>query len=261
MRAVLCDIDGVVHQHGQAIAGAAEALNWLAQQQIPLRFITNTTSKTPQAMATELNACGLNVDPAHIINPTRAACRWLTQQGIERVHTLVAPGIAGEFRDFATDDQQPQAVVVGDVGQGFCFDSLNRVFRLLMQDTSLPLLALGMTRYYADGEGLNLDLGPFIKALEYATGREALVMGKPAALVFQMALAELGVSPDQAVMIGDDRLSDVLAAQRAGITGVLVRTGKFRAGDDAADGDGKRPDHVLASVAGLPALLQALKPC
>ena len=255
MRAVLFDIDGVLAQKGAAIAGAATTLQQLSAAGIPFRFITNTTSKSPQQMARELNAWGLAVDDAHIFNPTRTACRWLNQQGIERLALLVPPGIEAEFSAFTAVTETPQAVVVGDVAAGFSFANMNQLFRLLMADTGIPLIALGMTRYFAAADGLQLDVGPFIKALEYASGRRAVVMGKPDKTVFELALADMGVTATEAIMLGDDRFSDVLAAQTLGITGVLVRTGKYQPGDDAADASGLKPDHVIDSVAGLPALL------
>ena len=64
----------------------------------------------------------------------------------------------------------------------------------------------------------------------------------------------LGVPADRAAMVGDDIVNDVLGAQASGITGVLVRTGKFRPTDLERD-DGT-PDHVLDSFADLPALLR-----
>lgn len=253
-RAVLFDIDGVLHQQGQAIAGAAATLAWLDAQGIPYRFITNTTSKSLAQMAAALQAEGVPVKQQAIFNPTRTACGWLQQQGISRLHLLVPPGIRAEFAAFTTG-AEPQAVVIGDVARDFTFDNLNPVFRLLMDNPQMPLLALGMTRYFAGEDGLQMDVGPFIKALEYACGRPALVMGKPDAAVFELALADMGVVAADALMLGDDRFSDVLAAQQLGITGVLVRSGKYRAGDELADAQGHRPDHVIASVADLPALL------
>jgi HAD superfamily hydrolase (TIGR01458 family) len=111
------------------------------------------------------------------------------------------------------------------------------------------LIALGMSRYAQGDTGLVLDVAPFIKALEYAADCEAVVMGKPAKAFFEAALRVLGTKTTETVMIGDDIHSDVAGAQAAGLTGILVRTGKFR----TADLDGAvRPDAVLGSVADLP---------
>ena len=84
----------------------------------------------------------------------------------------------------------------------------------------------------------------------------AEVTGKPAEAFFTAALGAVGAVPAQAVMVGDDIDNDVLAAQRLGITGVLVKTGKYR--DSTTRAAPAAPDYVLDSVADLPALLAGL---
>lgn len=258
MRAILFDIDGVLLQNGSAIDGAAATLSWVQRHAIPFRLLTNTTSRNRASICAGLNRHGLQVSETDIITPPVAARQWLQQQQCERVELLVPDGIRGEF---AVSDASPavDAIVVGDLGAGFTFERLNSAFRLLMDNPQAALVALGMTRYFAGSDGLQLDVGPFIKALEYASGRQAQVMGKPAAAFFRLALDELGVSADQTLMIGDDRLGDVLGAQACGIHGCLVRTGKYRKGDELADADGLAAQYVLDSVADLPALWARLQ--
>jgi ribonucleotide monophosphatase NagD (HAD superfamily) len=104
-------------------------------------------------------------------------------------------------------------------------------------------------------DGLSLDVGPFVAALEYAARTEAFVVGKPAPAFFSTALAGTGADPSRAAMIGDDVESDVGGALRAGLAGILVRTGKYR--EDALRASGVRPTLVIDSIADLPALLEA----
>ena len=143
-------------------------------------------------------------------------------------------------------------VVVGDLGEGWSFQVLNRAFRLLQSTPVAELIALGLTRFWQAGDELRLDTAPFVAALECATGRHAIVMGKPAHAFFQAAVKRLGVAAEDVLMIGDDVRVDVGGAQQAGLKGALVKTGKYRTGD--LDGSVK-PDFVLDSVAGLRALL------
>jgi HAD superfamily hydrolase (TIGR01458 family) len=146
-------------------------------------------------------------------------------------------------------EQGARWVVVGDLGTGWDFATLNRAFRLLQSDPAAELVALGMTRFWQAGDGLRLDAGPYVAALEYATGRKALVLGKPAAAFFHAATRKLGVTPADTVMIGDDIVTDIGGAQQAGLKGVLVKTGKFRPGDLES---GTKPDAVLDSITALP---------
>jgi ribonucleotide monophosphatase NagD (HAD superfamily) len=128
---------------------------------------------------------------------------------------------------------------------------LDRVFHALLGGARL--VAMGRTLYWRTDAGMQLDTSAFLAGLEQASGVEAVVTGKPAAAFFATVLDALGAAASQTVMVGDDIPADVLAAQDHGITGVLVRTGKFR--PEALAGAPGRPDHVIDSVVGLPGLL------
>jgi HAD superfamily hydrolase (TIGR01458 family) len=131
------------------------------------------------------------------------------------------------------------------------YGNLNHAFRLVMDGAAL----VGMHRnlYWRTADGLALDGGAYLAALEEATGTAATICGKPSARFFAAALDALGVAADRAIMVGDDIVNDVVGAQRAGVPGVLVRTGKFLPGDL----DKGRPDRTIDSIADLPRLLGA----
>jgi ribonucleotide monophosphatase NagD (HAD superfamily) len=105
--------------------------------------------------------------------------------------------------------------------------------------------------YWRTAEGLQLDGGAFVAALEAASGVAPVVCGKPSPAYFDAALGSMGVRAGRAAMVGDDVVNDVLGAQSAGLTGVLVRTGKFRPGDLERGS----PDELVDSIADVPALL------
>jgi HAD superfamily hydrolase (TIGR01458 family) len=181
------------------------------------------------------------------------ARKWLLENAPGPVALFVPEATHEDFSGIPVFDRAANslaAVVVGDFGEAWTFETLNRAFTLLMKDSKPALVALGMTRYWRSDSGLRLDAGPFIKALEYAAGCTAAVMGKPSGLFFQIALESVGCKADDAIMIGDDIVGDVHAAQLCGLRGILVRTGKFR----PADLKGKIVPHaVLDSIADLPA--------
>ena len=81
-----------------------------------------------------------------------------------------------------------------------------------MSDPRPPLIALGLTRYWRAEDGLRLDVGAFVRALEYATGCTAVVLGKPDPVFYGAAVEALGLQPNQVVMVGDDVRSDVEGA-------------------------------------------------
>jgi phospholysine phosphohistidine inorganic pyrophosphate phosphatase len=182
-----------------------------------------------------------------------AAAEWLRGHQAQEIALFVRPSTRREFADLPCLPEQAEegasSVVVGDLGEHWDYRTLNRAFRLLHHNPQAPLIALGMTRYWRAADGISLDVGPFVAALEYATGRKALVFGKPAVPFFCAATERLGLPPNQVLMIGDDLETDIGGAQAAGLPGALVKTGKFRPADLDRSA---RPDVVLDSMADLP---------
>lgn len=253
MRGVLLDLDGVVYVGEQPVAGAAGTIEWLTRECVPFCFLTNTTSRPRQAIVAKLAGLGITAGADQVLTPAVAAVAWLRRHDIDRPAVFVPGATAAEFGPLHPlpdgVEQGAGAVVIGDLGDGWNFPTLNRALRLLMSNAGVPLVALGMTRYWRAEDGLRLDAGAFVRALEYATGRTAVVVGKPDPTFYGIAVDALGLTADQVVMVGDDIHTDVEGAQRAGLTGVLVRTGKFSPSDLSG---GVRPDAVLDSVADLP---------
>jgi phospholysine phosphohistidine inorganic pyrophosphate phosphatase len=257
MAALLLDLDGVIYEGDAGIAGAAETVGWFARRGVPHLFLTNTTSRPRSALVQKLAGFGIATDPSRLLTPPVAARHWLGGHIEGPVALFVPSATAREFKglDIAGEDvvEGVGAVVVGDLGEAWDFATLNRAFRLLLAEPRPALVALGLTRFWQAPDGLRLDTGPFVKALEYAAGVEAAVMGKPAAPFFETALEMLGAAPQDTVMVGDDIRGDIEGAAAAGLRTVLVRTGKFRPGDLEL---GITPDAVVDSIADLPAWWQ-----
>ncbi len=253
MRALLFDLDGVLYEADSVIDGAVETLQWCERRQIPHLFVTNTSSKPRSALVERLDAMGLSVSAEQIFAPPVAAREYLSKRNATPLALFVREATRQDFAGLEILDEGAEqgagSVVIGDIGDAWNFATLNRAFRLLMAPSRPVLVALGMSRYAQGDDGLVLDVAPFIKALEHAADCEATVMGKPAHDFFEAAVEKLGISPAEVVMIGDDIRADVGGAQAVGLTGILVRTGKFRPID--LDGD-IRPEAVLDSIVDLP---------
>jgi len=143
-------------------------------------------------------------------------------------YLLVHPDLETEFSGLIS--AEPNAVLVGDAAHAFTYENMNAAFRLLLEGA--PLLAMGVNRYFLEVDKFILDAGPFVAALEYATGTQATVLGKPSREFYREAVASLGCDPGETVMVGDDVEADVIGAIEAGLEALLVRTGKYRAGDE-----------------------------
>ncbi len=252
MRAVLIDIDGVLTVSWQALPGAVRALRQIQDAGSAVRLLTNTTSHTRAEIGELLTDAGFDVDADSILTAPAATAAYLAEHHPGARCLLLNSGdISVDLGDMVLDDSEPDVVVIGGAGREFSYEALDRAFRRLR--AGAPLVAMHRNRYWRTDEGLRLDSGAFVAGLEHAAEVAAVVVGKPAPEFFAAALRSADVAAGDAVMVGDDIESDVLGAQHAGITGVLVRTGKYDSDAvEAAPGD---PDHVLDSFADLPTLL------
>jgi len=254
--AVLLDLDGVIYQSDHAIAGAAEVVAELQQRGTPHLFLTNTTSRPRQSLVDKLDGFGIQTDADHLLTPPVAAARWLLEHQANQVALFVPEATRSDFTDVTPlpedAEQGAGAVVIGDLGEEWNYPRLNRAFRLLKDDPPPHFLVLGLTRFWQADDGLRLDVGAFAAALEFATGRTPLVLGKPAKAFFEVALNLVGTAANQTLMIGDDIQSDVLGADALGMKTALVCTGKYRPEDEA-----HLPSRgqVIGSIADLPTLL------
>lgn len=230
VKGLLIDIAGVLTDGNAAIAGSAEAIRSLQTARFPFRLVTNTTSKPKRRLCLDLADAGFDISPEAVFAPAQSAAAFMLQRKLAP-HLLTAPSLAEDFADLPSKGRI--AVVVGDAGRWFDYNALNAAFRHLMDGAEF--LALAINRRYRDADGgLSLDAGAFVAALEYASERRAVVLGKPAPPFFETAAASMNLALGEVAMIGDDAEADVAGALRAGVAqGYLVRTGKYEKGDEA----------------------------
>ena len=253
----LLDLDGTVYQAAEALPGVPDALRRLRGSGLPLRYVTNATRQPRSAMQEQLAAMDIECEAGDILSAPRATALWLRDHGFEKLQLLVPRATWVDFEDmddwtFELDSEQPEAVVVGDLGPEWSYDLLNRAFRSLI--AGARLVAISRNRYWQDEEGLVLDAGPFVAALENAAGVEARVVGKPSFDFYEAALRDLGVPVQNVCMVGDDLEGDVRGARNVGLLAIAVRTGKYRARDEHVIA--AHADAVLDSLADLPTWLQ-----
>jgi HAD superfamily hydrolase (TIGR01458 family) len=252
IRGFLLDLDGVLHVGDRPVPGAVEVLQELRDRGFPVRFLSNSTRRSRASVAARLRGLEFSIGEQEILTPAVAAASMLGRKG--RSAFLVTTGDV--HRDFGSagvtlTEDHPDAVVIGDAGDRFTYELLNRATRLVL--AGADLIALERDRIWMGAEGPMLSAGPFVAALEYATGKEATCVGKPSPGFFSIALEALGTPASETAMVGDDIESDIGGAQRCGMQGILVRTGKFR--EEILASSGIAPDLIIDSVTDLSALL------
>ncbi len=248
VRGVLLDLEGVLYQSDKSIPGATQTVRLLGRQGLALRFLTNTTTRPRGEVVGRLQAMGFAMERDQVFTPALAAGRLLTEAGSRRVHLAAPADLAEDFAGFELVDEAPDAVILGDLHKGFTWERLDGLFRMLLDGARL--VALHRNRFCRRGTRLALDLGPFVAALEYAAGTTATVCGKPSEAFFAKAVADMGLTRQEVVMVGDDIEADIGGAQAAGLRAIQVETGKYSARD--ASHPEVRPSGRIASIAELP---------
>lgn len=253
IKGVLLDIDGVLYTGDTPVPGAGETIAFLTKNEIPFRCVSNTTRKSTATISKRLKSYGLDVPAEHIFTPATAVVSMLKENDVRNCFLLTCGDVHEDIlKDSITESGfKAGAVVIGDAGDNFDYCSMNQAFRLLNEGASF--YALEKDRYWMDTDGLSLSAGPFVCGLEYATGRSALLVGKPSPAFFNKALGSMKIDASEAVMVGDDINSDVGGAQSAGMRGVLVRTGKFS--EKRLKESGIVPYKIIDSIRDLPVII------
>jgi HAD superfamily hydrolase (TIGR01450 family) len=250
---VLIDFDGVINLGGKPASDAGKFLQYLTERKIPSYIISNSTLRTGDEILAYLSSNSINFGvPA--MTAVDATLHYVKEHyGKISVHCI--PSIKKLFKDFI-DNENPEAVVIGDIGATWNYKLMNDIFRKVKG--GVGLVAMHHNRFwYPDGENLSLDAGAFIKAIEYGAGRESILIGKPSPLYFRTALNLLGFSADdEFFMIGDDLENDIIAAQKIGGRGALIYTGKT--GYPLTGNQNMKPDLEINSLTEMIEILEKI---
>jgi len=265
VRGFVLDADGVLVLQGAALPGSMAAVAALSARGVPFRVVTNFSQLHRSTLAAWFAKGGLTIDSSRIITGTSATAAHTAARHPERpLFVLAAADARREFdgQRLLTADEADAAppgtvaaVVIGDAGDDLSYRNMDVAFRLVRRGAQL--LSMHRNPWWLTARGETLDAGGFVAALEFATGQRALILGKPSPAVFRQAAAGLAedlgrpVARSSIAMVGDDLRADVAAAQRVGMRGILVLSGKTGLADVAAAASaGKRaPDGIAATLA------------
>ncbi len=270
-RALLLDLDGVIVVAGAPVPGAPEAVASLEARGFPYRIVTNTSAVSRATLARWSARIGVPIPAERFESALSASAAWTARAfGGEPLYVLASPDARTEFlgQQLLTHDEAGRsgataaAVVIGDSPEEATYDNLNRAFRLVRGGAVL----VGMHRnpWWLTPEGPTLDSGAFVAGLEFAAEVRARIVGKPSLAFFSIAVADLrrvagrDLARRDIAMIGDDVRSDIRGAQRAGLRGIFVLSGKHGLPDvetAAHERGGRRPDALAPSLAEVVAAL------
>ncbi len=227
IKCVFFDLSGVLFEGTRVIPGAVEAVNKAQASHLDVRFVTNTSRMNRRQLLAGLRDMGFNIHSEQLFTAPDAAKALIRANGW-RPYCLLHKNLEEDFSDI--DQTAPDTVIIGDAADGFCYERLDRAFRLCQ--AGARLIGLGRNRYFKLDGQLHLDAGPFIGAIEYAASCKAIITGKPSCDFFAQVIVSVNAEADEILMVGDDVFGDIQGALQSGMQACLVKTGKYHDGDE-----------------------------
>ncbi len=246
----LVDLDGTLYVGDSLLPGAREFIDKLRKQNRSFRIVSNSTVLSRKQIAERLHRLNIDVAEKEIFTAASATAELLRTFGGVKCYLVVAKDLIEEFSGLEISERNPDYVVLGDIGSAMNYDVMNLVFKLVMGGSEL--IALQKNRFYRDANGLQIDAGSFVAGIEYSTGKQARIIGKPSRQFFNLAVHGIRVETGERwlsaefAMVGDDIEADIKGAMDAGLVGILVRTGKHN--DSYSEHFGIVPDWSFESV-------------
>lgn len=227
-KAVLFDLDGTLIRGEEAIPGAVEFVQELVANGKRIVYLTNNATRTREAVAKLLMGLGFPADPELVLTSSMAAASLLVQAigPGKKVYVVGESGLqlpleAAGFH-VVSEDISVDAVVMG-LDRQVTYRKLELAVRRIYEGAYF--LATNFDRVIPDAAGYAPGAGSLVALVETATGIHPDCAGKPSAHFVQEALKLAGISAHEAVLIGDNPETDMLAAKRAGVYAILVTTG------------------------------------
>ncbi len=251
-KGLLLDIEGVIYEGNRLIDGSIETINKLLTHGFNIKYLTNTTTTSRRLVFEKLIQFKLPLIEPDIFSPAIAANIFLKKKNISRISLFTNQSLQEDFADFVIDDLRPEAIIFGDLYKGFSWKKLNKAFQIILEANPL-IIALHKNRYCKRENKLGLDLGPFVAALEYATSKKSVLIGKPEKNFFNLAIEDMKLKNEEVVMIGDDIFADIGGAKNIFLSTIQVKTGKFQKKDET--NVHLQPDYRINSISELPRIL------
>jgi 4-nitrophenyl phosphatase len=251
IRSFILDMDGVLYRARKPLPGAREFLARLDRTGTPFLLVTNNGTRTPGQYVARLAEMGIAIEPERLLTSAQATARYLaclappgTRMfviGMDGVRTaLVEQGFE------LVDSRQVDYVVVG-VDFRLTYPQL-RTAALAIRDGA-RFVATNPDRTFPAEDGLIPGCGAILAALEAATDVRPTVIGKPAPVMFEQALVQLGTPRQETAVVGDSLETDIRGGQAAGLTTLMVLTGV--SSRDDLERSPLKPDRVFDSIAAL----------
>jgi len=224
IKPILIDLDGVLKLGKSPAPDVKEFLDFIKENKIPACVLSNSTLRTGEMVKEFFTSHNIEIG-IPVITAFDATVSYV-KKNYKKVQVYCRDYLIHHFEGLI-DDENPEAIIIGDIEDRWNYQIVNEIFKKIFNGADL--IAMHKNKYWYPADELMIDAGAFVNAIEFASGKEAILIGKPSSLYFEAALESINSKIENGFyMIGDDIENDVQAAQRIGGTGILMYTGKTK---------------------------------
>jgi HAD superfamily hydrolase (TIGR01458 family) len=223
-KTLLIDLDDVLKLGDSPAPDVKDFFKFINENKIPSCILSNSTLRTGELVKEFFNQHGITLSiPA--ITAFDATLSFV-KKNYKKVQVYCREYLIHHFEGMI-DSENPEAVVIGDIEDKWNYQIVNDIFKKVI--AGADLVAMHKNKYWNPHGELLIDAGAFINGIEFASGKEAILIGKPSAHYFKAALEKIDSKLEESFfMIGDDIENDIKAAQDMGGEGILIYTGKTK---------------------------------
>lgn len=223
---VILDLDGTVYRGNEAIPGAREAIDRWRERGVQVRFLTNNSGVTRQALSAKLRALGIAAEPNDVYGTAMAAAEFLTHANKRSAVVVGEPGLKQTLIESGikiVEGPTADAVVVG-ICRTFSYGDIDRALQAIL--AGAEFIATNTDATYPLEQGrMQPGAGAMVAAIAKASGVSPRVLGKPEPDMVLHLVEAAGTTPERTLVVGDRPETDLEAGRRAGCQVALVLTG------------------------------------
>jgi 4-nitrophenyl phosphatase len=224
-KAYLIDLDGTMYRGKEKITEAVDFVKKLKEKDVPYLFVTNNSSQTPEEVADRLKSFGVPAEPDNVLTTSLATAAYIHEKKPgSSVYFLGENGLKQALRDkqLTVNEEDPDYVIVG-MDRALSYEKLSIACLAVRNGAEFlstnPDIALPTERGFLPGNG------SITSVVSVSTERDPVFIGKPEPIIIDLALQKLGLDKEEALMIGDNYHTDILAGLNAEVDTLLVYTG------------------------------------
>jgi HAD superfamily hydrolase (TIGR01458 family) len=238
----IIDLEGTLISSGTPLEGSIDFINHLNKNNIKHYIITNTVSKSIDDWEKILKEIGFDINKDKIITPIIVLNDFINIKNI-KTYYFIGPDRIKNLVQKTMDYDIPEYVVFCDFEYiDINYELFNKIYHYIKNGSKM--ITTSYSNYYISNNQYKMDTGIFVKMYETLANEKSIILGKPSQIIYEMVLRKMGIEKNNIIAIGDDGLTDIIGGKEMGFETILVKTGKYKNGDEEIH----KPNKIINNI-------------